>query len=276
MIVKTTSAGTTWQVINTGFPAESFTKIFFSDANKGYLLTYTSNILATTNSGLNWVQQVTGTAQLPQAIFFADANTGYIACGQGNILKTTNAGVNWNIVNASAGNFNSLYFINSLTGYGAGIWNGQANCKRTTDGGVNWENINTGTNNTVNDMAFTDAGTAYILGAGAMILKTTNAGSITNIQPVSNNTPEGFSLSQNYPNPFNPKTNIGFRIADFGFVSLKVFDVTGKEAAVLVNEELSPGAYNVDFDASQYSSGIYFYTMTTPGYSVTRKMVLVK
>ncbi len=92
----------------------------------------------------------------------------------------------------------------------------------------------------------------------------------------SSGIPKDFSLSQNYPNPFNPTTSIGFRIADFGFVSVKVFDITGKEIAILVNEDLSAGAYNVDFDASQYSSGIYFYSMKTGNYSGTRKMVLIK
>ncbi len=95
-------------------------------------------------------------------------------------------------------------------------------------------------------------------------------------EPVSNEVPGSYELDQNYPNPFNPTTNIGFRIADFGFVSVKVFDVTGKEVAILVNEDLSPGIHNVDFDASQYSSGIYFYRMTAGDYSQIRKMVLIK
>ncbi len=88
--------------------------------------------------------------------------------------------------------------------------------------------------------------------------------------------PRKFSLSQNYPNPFNPTTNIGFRIANFGFVSLKVYDVLGREVATLINEEKFPGEYEIKFDASHLSSGIYFYKLQTEKYSSTKKMILLK
>ena len=103
-----------------------------------------------------------------------------------------------------------------------------------------------------------------------------NNSPVIGIQNISGEVPEKFSLGQNYPNPFNPMTNIGLRIADFGFVSLKVFDITGKEVAVLVNEELNAGVYNVDFDASHLSSGTYFYRMETAGFSDVKKMIVIK
>ncbi|MBE2219879.1 MAG: T9SS type A sorting domain-containing protein, partial [Ignavibacteria bacterium] len=85
---------------------------------------------------------------------------------------------------------------------------------------------------------------------------------------------------QNYPNPFNPVTNIGFRIVDFGFVTITVFDVTGKEITKLINTDLKAGEYNIDWNASAYSSGVYFYKLTvTAGREVftdTKKMVLIK
>ncbi|HMT11138.1 MAG TPA: SBBP repeat-containing protein [Ignavibacteria bacterium] len=96
------------------------------------------------------------------------------------------------------------------------------------------------------------------------------------ITPINAEVPERFSLGQNYPNPFNPKTNIGLRIADFGFVSLKVYDNTGKEVAVLVDQELNAGVYNVDFDAADLSSGTYFYRIETAGFVDVKKMVVVK
>jgi len=96
--------------------------------------------------------------------------------------------------------------------------------------------------------------------------------SVENIKSI----PLHFTLSQNYPNPFNPTTNIGFRIAEFGFVSLKVFDVLGREVATLVNEEKSKGEYEVEFDASQLSSGIYFYKLQTESNSLTKKMIYLK
>jgi len=85
-----------------------------------------------------------------------------------------------------------------------------------------------------------------------------------------------FNLEQNFPNPFNPTTYIGFRIADFGFVTLKVFDVLGNEVATLVNEEKEPGFYEVEFNASNFSSGVYYYKIISGEFIQTRKMVYLK
>ena len=88
--------------------------------------------------------------------------------------------------------------------------------------------------------------------------------------------PDGFVLYQNYPNPFNPSTNIEFQIADGNFVSLKVYDVVGKEVATLVDEYKSAGRYEVAFNASNFPSGIYFYQMTAGALLETKKMILIK
>jgi hypothetical protein len=99
---------------------------------------------------------------------------------------------------------------------------------------------------------------------------------VTGITPVSNEVPNAFNLEQNYPNPFNPVTNIKFAVAKSGLVTLKVYDISGREVAQLVNMELNAGTYNFDFNASHLSSGIYFYRLTTNNYTDTKKMVLVK
>ena len=85
-----------------------------------------------------------------------------------------------------------------------------------------------------------------------------------------------FSLEQNYPNPFNPTTNIKFQIADFGSVSLKIYDVLGNEVAQLVNEEKEAGTYNYNWDASNLTSGIYFYKLQAGDFTQTKKMILLK
>jgi uncharacterized delta-60 repeat protein len=85
-----------------------------------------------------------------------------------------------------------------------------------------------------------------------------------------------YQLDQNYPNPFNPMTNIQFRTADFGFVSLKVYDVLGNEVALLINEEKVAGIYEVDFNAVGLSSGIYFYELKAGSFVETKKMILMK
>jgi len=94
--------------------------------------------------------------------------------------------------------------------------------------------------------------------------------------PISNVVPEGYTLSQNYPNPFNPVTNIEFAVLKSTFVKLAVFDITGRELETLVNQNLTAGTYKADWDASKYSSGIYFYTIETESFRETKKMMLVK
>ncbi len=88
--------------------------------------------------------------------------------------------------------------------------------------------------------------------------------------------PEAYSLSQNYPNPFNPVTKIEYSLPKAGFVKLSVYDILGKEVSVLVNENRLPGNYIVDFDASNLSSGVYFYKITAGDFSDMKKMMIIK
>jgi hypothetical protein len=99
--------------------------------------------------------------------------------------------------------------------------------------------------------------------------------SITAVED-QNNIPISFNLAQNYPNPFNPSTKINYSIAQFSQVALKIYDVLGTEVATLVNEEKPAGSYEVNFNASQLSSGIYFYKLQAGSFIQTRKMILIK
>ncbi len=85
-----------------------------------------------------------------------------------------------------------------------------------------------------------------------------------------------YSLSQNYPNPFNPITKIDFAVSKSGFVSLKVYDLLGKEVATVLSRNLNAGKYSVDFNASKLSSGIYFYSLESNGFKDVKKMMLIK
>ena len=98
----------------------------------------------------------------------------------------------------------------------------------------------------------------------------------TGIGSNDNPIPQNFTLEQNYPNPFNPSTTLSQRGDEGGFVTLKIYDSLGKEVQTLVNRQQSPGSYKVKFDASGLPSGIYFYTLKTNGYSLTKKMILLK
>jgi hypothetical protein len=109
-------------------------------------------------------------------------------------------------------------------------------------------------------------------------------GGISGINPVGSTIPETFSLEQNYPNPFNPVTKIRFEVPAFIILSqmnkqevkLTVYDVLGREIQTLVNEQLSAGTYEVDWNASAYPSGTYFYKLEAWDFTETKKMILVK
>jgi len=100
---------------------------------------------------------------------------------------------------------------------------------------------------------------------------------INSISKISNSVPEKFSLSQNYPNPFNPTTIIRFQIKDSKTTTLKVFDLLGREVQTLVNEKLKVGEYEVTFDGSELSSGVYFYSLYAEGKLIdSKKMIILK
>ncbi len=104
-----------------------------------------------------------------------------------------------------------------------------------------------------------------------------NFQSVVSIKNITSEIPVAYELFQNYPNPFNPVTHLEFGISKFGFVSLKVYDMLGKEVKTLVNEDMSAGRYVVEFDGSNLPSGIYFYRLNFDGNRFdTKKMLLLK
>jgi hypothetical protein len=159
-----------------------------------------------------------------------------------------------------------------MTGWVAGC---EGAIHRTTNGGANWTMQSFGGTTYLYSMSFVNANTGWAVGAGGIILKTTNGG-VTAITPINTEAPNEFKLEQNYPNPFNPVTNIKFQIPKYGSVILKIYDALGREIKSLVNEELNPGTYEVNWEASDYPSGIYFYKLFTTDFSETKKMVLLK
>lgn len=112
--------------------------------------------------------------------------------------------------------------------------------------------------------------------ADKTILNAGRMGMLVGIEPYSNEVPSKFELQQNYPNPFNPTTNIKFGLPKDGFVSLKIYNLIGKEVKTLVEGNHRAGSYNMTFDAVNLPSGIYFYTLRTNEFTETKKMMLVK
>jgi hypothetical protein len=139
-----------------------------------------------------------------------------------------------------------------------------------------FQNINSGDSVTVYyGMAFGESFASVKTGLDSVSARYINL--ITGI--VKNNEvnlPRNYMLNQNYPNPFNPSTTISFSIPVQENVSIKVYNILGKEVATLINEVKTAGSYSVRFDAGKLSSGIYFYKLETPGYRNVRKMILLK
>lgn len=112
--------------------------------------------------------------------------------------------------------------------------------------------------------------------AANRILTASEGGGLTGIEESSTERPARFTLRQNYPNPFNPMTTISYEIGSKALVSLRVFDVLGREVANLVNRELAAGAHKVEWDASAVSSGVYFYRLAAGDFTQMKRMVLLK
>uniref|UniRef100_A0A832G864 ScyD/ScyE family protein n=1 Tax=Ignavibacterium album TaxID=591197 RepID=A0A832G864_9BACT len=124
-------------------------------------------------------------------------------------------------------------------------------------------------------MVFDANGNLYITSFSQdNILKVTNLP--TDVEDENNSVVNNFSLEQNYPNPFNPSTSIQYRLSSLSNVSLKIYDILGNEVATLVNEEKPAGVYEVNFNASGLSSGIYFYKLQAGSFMDTKKMILMK
>jgi hypothetical protein len=88
--------------------------------------------------------------------------------------------------------------------------------------------------------------------------------------------PNDYLLSQNYPNPFNPSTTIKYSVPELSFVTIKIYDVLGSEVAILVNEEKPIGTYEINWNAENLSSGVYFYQLKAGSFVDTKKMILLK
>ncbi|MBK8946739.1 MAG: T9SS type A sorting domain-containing protein [Ignavibacteriae bacterium] len=99
---------------------------------------------------------------------------------------------------------------------------------------------------------------------------------ITKIEENINIVKNEFELSQNYPNPFNPTTIINYSLKKEGFTTLKVYDILGSEITTLVNENKFAGSYTIEFDGSNLSNGVYFYTINSGNFHQTKKMILLK
>ncbi len=275
-IIRSADGGVSWIRMST----TQVGGLYFISEDIGTVVGPNGLILTTTNGGVNWTQRIMG---LPvqfgdsslYSVKFVNTQTGYACGNNGIVIKTINGGANW--IYIPTNDLYSLYGV-SFTDVNTGTVVGFARIWRTTNGGNNWFSQPIPPPHTTNPLQgvnFVNAYTGWIVGFNGMILYTSNGG-MTWINPISNEVPSEFKLYQNYPNPFNPETNIRFGLPKFSFVKLAVYDLLGREVASLVNEQLKPGSYEVDWNSLNYPSGVYYYRLHTEGYSETKKMIFVK
>jgi hypothetical protein len=167
--------------------------------------------------------------------------------------------------------------LGNATNTGIGVF-------RTTNQGLSWSDFNGGVmlnSYTIRALDFKTTGDTTIFAGGAHPTITTGQGVFEYSWPplgISDPTliPSKFFLEQNYPNPFNPNTVIKFGIPSQSFVTIKVYDASGSEVRTLVNEQKSPGYYEISFGGEGLSSGVYFYAIRAGDFIRTKKMILIK
>jgi len=294
-VYKSTNQGLNWNNTTTGYSGQTW-GLHFIDENTGYAMGSAASTRKTTNGGLNWfggLPWFPGEYTFNECHFF-NSGTGFVLYSSvipppnssqtGGIYKANSMNsfvLVWSAANRSLG---GLTFTGTDTAYavGGGL-SGTAYVAiilQSIDGGDTWSAQQTNfINQSMNDLCFLDSKFGFAVGRAGTIIKT-QTGGVNSVNLVNENIPESFSLSQNYPNPFNPSTKILFSIpfveTTQRVVSLKVYDALGREVTTLVNQQLSPGTYQVEWNASNYTSGLYFYKLTSGDFAETKKMILIK
>jgi photosystem II stability/assembly factor-like uncharacterized protein len=298
-LLKTINAGLNWDIINLNGPVKcNFVDLSFIDNLTGWVLAHYDNfsppsyyerniIWKTTNSGNNWniiFDSIGSNYSYNYSLYFIDNNKGYKLSSISNkVQMTTNGGINWFNYTFPYVSFPTcINFINQYTGWVGGKMGNYCGVVKTTNAGNNWFLQFYQYGDFVQSLDAFDSEHAWFCGRYSSIYKTTNGGGNIGIKTISINVPNRFSLSQNYPNPFNPTTNIKFQVASSKFIRIVVYNILGKEVAILVNEKLQAGEYEVQFPNEQSAnvqlpSGVYFYSLYSDGVRMdTKKMLMIK
>jgi photosystem II stability/assembly factor-like uncharacterized protein len=272
----TTNGGVTWNEykLNKEF-ISSFDKLIFTDPSNGYFLSQ-GNLWQTKDTAKTWniiYQQIPG--EQGYAFDFIDSLQGWIHFWAGNIGKTTDGGKTWKLSSIPYMNqVLNMKFADKNHGIAIGY---EGSIFATIDGGETWFNEQSFTNLPLTTISMISNGNTaeyWIAGDGWNILHKKVI--LTNVNSKGTIFPQSFSLSQNYPNPFNPTTTISYQLPENSLTTLKVYDMLGREVAVLVNEVKNAGTYSVQWNATQFASGIYFATLRAGSFTSTKKLLLMK
>ena len=276
IILRTTNGGSSWETEYSNFNgAQLYGGIAWLDSLNQWIAG-NGQLWHTTNCGETW-QSIGISNYYSRSIFFINDSTGWVAGNQnvsGLLFKTIDGGKTWSkVLTGHSTSYNSIFFSDSLNGYLVGD---NAFFAKTSDGGQTWNFISLKhVNKNLRGMFVRDNEHAWIVGDDGIILTVQDL--ITGINESSSvYLPSGFKLYQNYPNPFNPSTKIRYQIRVFSHVTLKIYDVLGREVKTLVNREQNPGSYNLTFNTVNLPSGVYFYRLEAGSFSQTKKLILIK
>ncbi len=288
VVYRTTNRGDSWALVPLGLTTK-LNAVFFLNQARGWIAGDAGTVLLTSDSGRTWSQRsVTDTTTL-LSVAFVDTGRGVAVGRLGRIFQTTDGGTSWSLrpVNTRS-HLNGVHFAGRDSGWAVGE---NGSIMKTLDGGMHWSGDLSGTMVSLRGLTVLDGHTALIVGNTGTILRSTFSPT-TGIEPHPAALPVRARLAQNYPNPFNPSTTIGYTVPGTGdrhqaighgqeatgkrWVRLSVYDVLGREVAVLVDEPEDPGEYRVRFDGSLLASGLYFYRLAVDDAAEARGMLLLK
>lgn len=252
--------GTNWQQTSlNNVNIYTFTK------SNNHLFAGGNGLYVSTDNGNNW------TLSILTSVWALGSNVNNIYLGiDGSpygVYKSTNYGGNW--VQTSLNNVG----IHALIVDGENVFAGSFYV--STNGGLTWANRSEGMNAFVTSLKIHN-GYIYAATDGQGVWRRP-INEIVGLNTISSNIPNGFVLNQNFPNPFNPNTKIQFSIPRKSYIQIIVFDILGREIERLINKELQPSEYEIDYDGSNTSSGVYFYQLVSNGKKIdTKKLVISK
>jgi hypothetical protein len=252
----------------------------------------TNGIFYSSDNGNNWSAIIDSSLNNAMVWAFAYNGTNMFAGTDGNgILCSKDNGTTWNAVNTGIANtsidlINTVVFAfsivgsNIFTGTGAGAHGGGTQgygIFLSTNNGGSWNAVNTGLPASTEIWSLAVSGSYLLAGTSSHgVWRRPITDMLTNVQDDPIQRPSQYNLEQNYPNPFNPTTTISFSLPSKSFVTLRIFDILGREVAIIVSEEMSAGNYSHQWNAATMSSGIYFYCLKAGSFTETKKLILIR
>jgi hypothetical protein len=249
-----------------------------TDENRMWFGTNNSRVWRTTDGGATWSSAASGSTN-SYAIAFKDINSGIVGHSTGTVRVTVNGGATWTAAATPVGA--AIGGLAYLSGTNFAWAVAGSSPYRTSNNATSWSAQTVfPISGTLNHISFVDSTAGWAVTSNGEILRYPTT--TTSVQR-SEETPGEFSLEQNFPNPFNPTTEINFQMPNVGSqrsdanrVTLKVYDLLGREVRTLVDENLPPGSYSTVFNASGLASGVYIYRLRAGSFVQQRRMLLLK